>query len=116
MGLAHSAHWTAACPLGAGVDERAASVAQRRKPACTAGRIPPRRAGESGSRCPHADKALCTAILGYYNYRMMHGVVAKSQHSRAAGNSDELVDAVLGASRALVAVAARSLATVAEDV
>ena len=29
---------------------------------------------------------------------------------------DELVDAVLGASRALVAVAARSLATVAEDV
>lgn len=30
--------------------------------------------------------------------------------------SDELVDAVLGASRALVAVAARSLATVADDV
>jgi DNA-binding MarR family transcriptional regulator len=30
--------------------------------------------------------------------------------------SDELVEAVLGASRALVAVAARSLATVAEDV
>ncbi|MGA9857323.1 MAG: MarR family transcriptional regulator [Solirubrobacteraceae bacterium] len=30
--------------------------------------------------------------------------------------SDDLVDAVLGASRALVAVAARSLATVAEDV
>lgn len=31
-------------------------------------------------------------------------------------DSDELVDGVLGASRALVAVAARSLATVAEDV
>jgi DNA-binding MarR family transcriptional regulator len=31
-------------------------------------------------------------------------------------NHDDLVDAVLGASRALVAVAARSLATVAEDV
>jgi DNA-binding MarR family transcriptional regulator len=46
----------------------------------------------------------------------MHGVVVKSQRSRAAANSDELVDAVLGASRALVAVAARSLATVAEDV
>jgi DNA-binding MarR family transcriptional regulator len=30
--------------------------------------------------------------------------------------TDELVDAVLGASRALVGVAARSLATVAEDV
>src|ERR1700749_3846428 len=46
----------------------------------------------------------------------MHGVVVKSQRSRAAANSDELVDAVLGASRALVAVAARSLATVADDV
>lgn len=33
-----------------------------------------------------------------------------------SGDRDELVDAVLGASRALVAVAARSLATVAEDV
>ncbi|MGB0094802.1 MAG: MarR family transcriptional regulator [Solirubrobacteraceae bacterium] len=33
-----------------------------------------------------------------------------------AQDRDELVDAVLGASRALVAVAARSLATVAEDV
>jgi hypothetical protein len=32
------------------------------------------------------------------------------------GERDALVDAVLGASRALVAVAARSLATVAEDV
>src|ERR1700756_2053322 len=32
------------------------------------------------------------------------------------GELDELVDGVLGASRALVAVAARSLATVAEDV
>src|ERR1700749_5211293 len=46
----------------------------------------------------------------------MHGVVVKSQRSRAAANSDELVDAVLRASRALVAVAARSLANVAEDV
>src|ERR1700749_3358073 len=46
----------------------------------------------------------------------MHGVVVKSQRSRAAANSDELVDAVLASSRALVAVAARSLATVAEDV
>lgn len=34
----------------------------------------------------------------------------------AAAESDEVVDAVLGASRALVGVAARSLATVAEDV
>lgn len=34
----------------------------------------------------------------------------------AAADRDELVDAVLGASRALVGVAARSLATVAEDV
>jgi DNA-binding MarR family transcriptional regulator len=39
-------------------------------------------------------------------------------HSAAGhdGGDDELVDAVLGASRALVGVAARSLATVAEDV
>jgi DNA-binding MarR family transcriptional regulator len=35
---------------------------------------------------------------------------------RPVGELDELVDGVLGASRALVAVAARSLATVAEDV
>ncbi len=33
-----------------------------------------------------------------------------------AADSDELIDAVLGSSRALVAVAARSLLTVAEDV
>jgi DNA-binding MarR family transcriptional regulator len=39
---------------------------------------------------------------------------ARSRHS--ALDTDEVVDAVLGASRALVAVAARSLATVAEDV
>lgn len=36
--------------------------------------------------------------------------------SRSPAASDELVDAVLGASRALVGVAARSLATVADDV
>jgi DNA-binding MarR family transcriptional regulator len=35
---------------------------------------------------------------------------------RSASDPDEVVDAVLGASRALVAVAARSLATVADDV
>jgi DNA-binding MarR family transcriptional regulator len=43
-------------------------------------------------------------------------VVAKTHHGREGVDSDELVDSVLGASRALVAVAARSLATVAEDV
>lgn len=37
-------------------------------------------------------------------------------HARKAAATEELADAVLGASRALVAVAARSLATVAEDV
>jgi DNA-binding MarR family transcriptional regulator len=36
--------------------------------------------------------------------------------SAAAGHDDQLVDAVLGASRALVAVAARSLDDLAEDV
>ncbi len=43
--------------------------------------------------------------------------LAETRNGAAAGRGgDELVDAVLGASRALVAVAARSLATVAEDV
>lgn len=39
-----------------------------------------------------------------------------SQRRSSIGESDEIIDAVLSASRALVAVAARSLATVAEDV
>jgi len=39
-----------------------------------------------------------------------------SRSARTAPATDEVVDAVLGASRALVAVAARSLANVAEDV
>ena len=45
-------------------------------------------------------------------------MAAASASSRepAGQGKDELVDAVLGASRALVGVAARSLATVAEDV
>ena len=48
----------------------------------------------------------------------MHAVsVAETSKGGPAGQGgDELVDAVLGASRALVAVAARSLANVAEDV
>jgi DNA-binding MarR family transcriptional regulator len=42
---------------------------------------------------------------------------SSASHRQAAGQArDELVDAVLGSSRALVAVAARSLANVAEDV
>lgn len=41
---------------------------------------------------------------------------AESTHEAPSQSRDELVDAVLGASRALVAVAARSLADVAEDV
>lgn len=44
----------------------------------------------------------------------MQGSPARKRETVPAG--DELVDAVLGASRALVAVAARSLAGVAEDV
>ena len=43
-------------------------------------------------------------------------VPATPERDPAPQSGDELVDAVLGASRALVAVAARSLATVAEDV
>ncbi len=48
----------------------------------------------------------------------MQSVSASTAHeTKPAGQGrDELVDAVLGASRALVAVAARSLANVAEDV
>jgi DNA-binding MarR family transcriptional regulator len=47
----------------------------------------------------------------------MHGMSVASAAGRQPGQGgDELVDAVLGASRALVAVAARSLANVAEDV
>ena len=43
-------------------------------------------------------------------------MVARAHHSRPGADTDVVVDAVLGASRALVAVAARSLATVADDV
>jgi DNA-binding MarR family transcriptional regulator len=48
----------------------------------------------------------------------MHSVSVSTTSERDSvdGGGDELVDAVLGASRALVAVAARSLANVAEDV
>ncbi|MFZ0376596.1 MAG: hypothetical protein WAL38_02105, partial [Solirubrobacteraceae bacterium] len=48
----------------------------------------------------------------------MHSLSAASTPKRgpAENDGDELVVAVLGASRALVAVAARSLANVAEDV
>jgi DNA-binding MarR family transcriptional regulator len=49
----------------------------------------------------------------------MHAVSASANTPKAdvkAQSGEELVDAVLGASRALVAVAARSLANVAEDV
>jgi DNA-binding MarR family transcriptional regulator len=49
----------------------------------------------------------------------MHAVPASANTPKAdvgPQSGDELVDAVLGASRALVAVAARSLANVAEDV
>jgi DNA-binding MarR family transcriptional regulator len=43
-------------------------------------------------------------------------VTSATQKRRAGPQSDEIADAVLRASRALVAVAARSLATVADDV
>ncbi len=48
----------------------------------------------------------------------MQATSGSSESKREAGGParDELVDAVLGSSRALVAVAARSLANVAEDV
>jgi DNA-binding MarR family transcriptional regulator len=46
----------------------------------------------------------------------MHRVAATGRVLERSAGRDELVDAVLGASRALVAVAARSLADLAEDV
>ncbi len=46
----------------------------------------------------------------------MHAALASKTDGAPAVDRDELVDAVLGASRALVAVAARSLANLAEDV
>jgi DNA-binding MarR family transcriptional regulator len=46
----------------------------------------------------------------------MHGVTATGKIVEGPEDRDDLVDAVLGASRALVAVAARSLADLAEDV
>lgn len=57
-------------------------------------------------------------IVAYYNDRHMQATAPPpSPGSQPPSlDSDELVDAVLGASRALLAVAARSLATVAEDV
>ena len=46
----------------------------------------------------------------------MHRVAATEKIVEGPVDRDDLVDAVLGASRALVAVAARSLADLAEDV
>ena len=46
----------------------------------------------------------------------MHAPAAPAPPSPPGRDADAVVDAVLGASRALVAVAARSLATVADDV
>jgi len=46
----------------------------------------------------------------------MHSSSQPTGHAYAGHDTDAVVDAVLGASRALVAVAARSLATVADDV
>jgi DNA-binding MarR family transcriptional regulator len=46
----------------------------------------------------------------------MHGTTASKKLVVRPAGRDDLVDAVLGASRALVAVAARSLADLAEDV
>jgi DNA-binding MarR family transcriptional regulator len=43
-------------------------------------------------------------------------MAAPTRPPRSASSTDEVVDSVLAASRALVAVAARSLATVADDV
>lgn len=43
-------------------------------------------------------------------------MVAPPGPKRSPSDTDEVADAMLGASRALVAVAARSLATVADDV
>ena len=47
---------------------------------------------------------------------MVHAPSAPASASHPTRETDVVVDAVLGASRALVAVAARSLATVADDV
>ena len=47
---------------------------------------------------------------------MMHAPSAPASAAHPTRDTDVVVDAVLGASRALVAVAARSLATVADDV
>ncbi len=53
----------------------------------------------------------------HYKYRIMQLMPLPTMTVREATEAgDELVDAVLGASRALVAVAARSLVNVAEDV
>jgi DNA-binding MarR family transcriptional regulator len=46
----------------------------------------------------------------------MHGMTEAEKIAEGPEDPDDLIDAVLGASRALVAVAARSLAGVAEDV
>jgi DNA-binding MarR family transcriptional regulator len=57
-------------------------------------------------------------VVAYYNdgimQKMATPTTADPQHP--GSDRDEVVDGVLGASRALVAVAARSLATVADDV
>ena len=57
-------------------------------------------------------------IVAQCNSSSMHSLSASATSARRPPErrGDELVDAVLGASRALVAVAARSLANVAEDV
>jgi DNA-binding MarR family transcriptional regulator len=67
--------------------------------------------------CPCSDR-LTSASIGLCNYRCVQATSQPSPASAAfAGQEpDDLIDSVLGASRALVAVAARSLATVAEDV
>jgi DNA-binding MarR family transcriptional regulator len=54
-------------------------------------------------------------VVGYYNNGILHVMVAADDRAVVA-DRDELVNGVLAASRALVAVAARSLATVADDV
>jgi DNA-binding MarR family transcriptional regulator len=62
-----------------------------------------------------APKASGHPVVGYYNNGTVQVMVAGDDRA-ADANRDELVDGVLAASRALVAVAARSLATVADDV
>jgi len=51
-----------------------------------------------------------------YNYGRMHPLKMTSEYAPNALDRDGLVDACLGASRAFVAVAARSVANVAQDV